>query len=104
VTIDVYIPNAIVLPNVITPNGDGKNDVWKINPKLDLTGSNLVIFDRWGEKVYEAENYASNWGGTYRNTGKLLPDGTYYYVFKVPSENNHVYTGAISIISGSSNK
>lgn len=99
VTIYVYVPDEIILPNVITPNGDGKNDVWKINPTVDLTGSNLVIFDRWGETVFETENYANNWGGTYKNTGKVLSDGTYYYVFKVPSEDNHVYTGAINIIN-----
>jgi gliding motility-associated-like protein len=99
VTVNVYIPDAIVLPNVITPDGDGLNDVWKINPKLDLTGSHLVIFNRWGETVYETDNYGNNWGGTYKGTGRALPDGTYYYVLKVPLENNHTYTGAINILN-----
>lgn len=99
VTINVYIPDAIELPNVITPDGDGKNDMWMLNPKLNLANSNLVIFNRWGEEVYEAQNYANNWDGTYKSTGRKLPDGTYYYVLKVPFENNHVYRGAINILN-----
>lgn len=100
VQIGVFIPDAIPLPNIITPDGDGLNDTWKINPKIDLTGSSLVVFDRWGSNVWEKENYANDWDGTYKATGKKLPDGTYYYVFKVPSQNNHVYRGAVSILNG----
>ena len=100
VNIYVYVPDNILLPNLITPNGDGFNDVWKLNAKLDLDGSHLVIFDRWGMIVYETDNYANNWGGTYKSTGKVLPDDTYYYVLKVPARN-HVYEGPINIISGS---
>jgi gliding motility-associated-like protein len=100
VTVNVYLPDAIVLPNVITPDGDGKNDLWKLNPKLNLDGSHLIIFNRWGETVYDVENYANNWGGTYKSTGRALPDGTYYYVLKVPLENNHTYRGAINILNG----
>ena len=50
VTVTVEIPNAVVLPNVITPDGDGKNDVWKIDPNIDLSGSHLIIFNRWGDR------------------------------------------------------
>ena len=101
VSVYVYVPDNVQLPNVITPNGDGLNDTWKLNPKIDLDGSHLVIFDRWGQVVYEVDNYANNWGGTYKSTGQLLPDGTYYYVLKVPVQHNHVYEGPINIISGS---
>jgi len=104
VTVYVTVPNAIVLPNVITPDGNGKNDTWKINTRVDLTGSRLVIFNRWGETVYEAESYNNDWGGTYKNTGEKLPDGTYYYELQVPSENNHMYKGAINILNGGGGK
>jgi gliding motility-associated-like protein len=96
----VFVPDNVLLPNVITPNGDGFNDIWKLNPKIDLDGSHLVIFDRWGRVVYEVDNYANNWGGTYKSTGQVLPDDTYYYVLKVPAQHNHVYEGAINLISG----
>jgi gliding motility-associated-like protein len=99
ITVFVYVPDEIELPNTITPDGDGKNDMWKLNPKLNLDGSHLVIFNRWGETVYETSNYANNWDGTYKGTGRRLPDGTYYYVLKVPSEHDHVYRGAINILN-----
>jgi gliding motility-associated-like protein len=100
VIINVNVPDNVLLPNIITPNGDGKNDVWKLNPKINLDGSHLVIFNRWGETVYEADNYTNDWGGTYKSSSKKLPDGTYYYILKVPAQNNHVYKGAINLISG----
>ena len=98
-TVNVIIPDNIVLPNIITPNGDGYNDNWVLNSKINLAGSHLIIFDRWGEKVYEATNYANNWGGTYMNTDNKLPDGTYYFVLTVPAQSNHTYEGPINILS-----
>ncbi len=100
ITINVYVPDNVLLPNIITPDGDGKNDIWRLNYKINLDGSNLVIFNRWGETVYEANNYTNDWDGTYKATGKKLPDDTYYYVLKVPAQNNHVYKGAINILNG----
>jgi len=99
VTINVFVLENILLPNILTPNGDSKNDLWILNPKIQLEGSNLVIFNRWGEIVFEADSYTNNWDGTYKATGKKLPDGTYYYVLKVPLQNNHVYRGAINILN-----
>jgi gliding motility-associated-like protein len=101
VTVNVMIPDDIQLPNVITPNGDGKNDVWALNPKIDLAGSHLVIFDRWGEIVYETYNYNNDWGGTYKSTGHKVPDGTYYYVLTVPAQDNQTYKGPINVLSSS---
>ncbi|HLP52499.1 MAG TPA: gliding motility-associated C-terminal domain-containing protein [Chitinophagales bacterium] len=99
VTINVFVPDNILLPNIITANGDGKNDIWRLNPKINLDGSELIIFNRWGEMVYESENYTNDWDGTFRATGKKLPDDTYYYVLKVPAQNNHIYKGAINILN-----
>jgi gliding motility-associated-like protein len=86
---------------VITPNGDGKNDVWQLDPKIDLAGSHLIIFNRWGEVVYETYNYNNDWGGTYKSTGHKVPDGTYYYVLTVPNPDNHTYKGPINVLDSS---
>ncbi len=99
VTVHVYVPDAIVLPNIITPDGNGKNDTWKINTRVDLTGSRLIIFNRWGETVFYEQNYHNEWGGTYMQTGEKLPDGTYYYELTVPTQDNHLYKGAIDILN-----
>jgi len=99
ITVNVFVPDNVLLPNIITADGDGKNDLWILNYKINLDGSNLIIFNRWGETVYEAESYANNWDGTYKATGNKLPDDTYYYVLKVPMQNNHIYRGAINILN-----
>jgi len=62
--------------NVITPNGDDKNDTFVI-PDLDFyPGSKLSIYNRWGNEVYHSDNYKNDWDG------KGLADGTYYYLFE----------------------
>lgn len=70
--IHVHAGCDIVVPNVITPNGDGHNDAWVING-LAKSGSSVAVYNRWGNMVYEATSYANNWKGT------GLPDGTYFY-------------------------
>ncbi|TXB64312.1 T9SS type B sorting domain-containing protein [Vicingus serpentipes] len=60
--------------NVITPNGDGFND-FLVFPNLNYyPESSLVIFNRWGNKIYETDNYKNDWDGSDQS------DGTYFYV------------------------
>ena len=68
----VLVPDLQV-PNVITPNGDGQNDVFKVST-VSITTSKIEIFNRWGRKVYEQASYANNWGGDNQ------PAGVYYYL------------------------
>ena len=66
------------VPQVITPNSDGANDTWQI-PDIDyFTDSKLVIFNRWGNIVFEQSNYLNDWEGT-NSSNEALPDGTYFY-------------------------
>ena len=63
---------TLFIPNLITPNGDGKNDRWeltKLHEKIYVE-----IFNRWGEKVYVQDNYVDQWDGA------NLSDGIYYYL------------------------
>jgi gliding motility-associated-like protein len=70
------IIDEITIPNVITPNGDGYNDVFHIENIEKLEASTLLIYNRWGKKVYEANNYRNDWDGD------NLADGVYFYVLK----------------------
>jgi gliding motility-associated-like protein len=69
--------------NVITPNGDGVNDVLTI---LNFDGTSptnksaIVIYNQWGDVVHRAEPYRNDWSGTFNDNP--LPDGTYYFIFK----------------------
>jgi gliding motility-associated-like protein len=65
---------TLSLTNVVTPNGDGFND-FLVFPNLNYyPESTLVIFNRWGKKIYEASNYKNDWDGSDQS------DGTYFYV------------------------
>ncbi len=85
----------IKVPNVITPNGDGKNDVLKIEGIELYKESSLSIFNRWGNEVYRSPgNYLNNW------SGDGLSEGTYYYVLKLVSKQNaqSALTGWITLL------
>jgi gliding motility-associated-like protein len=86
-----------VFPTVITPNLDGKNDLFVID-FLELVYPNcrVIIFNRWGSVVYESVGYADPWDGTYN--GEPLPMGTYFYKIELNDEASKVYNGPISII------
>jgi gliding motility-associated-like protein len=72
------------IPNIITPDGDGKNDFFFIQygDKLETPadygyGSSLLIYNRWGRVVYESENYQNDWNGS------GLSNGIYYYEIRI---------------------
>ncbi len=79
ITINVADDYAALHPaNILTPNGDGKNDTWVIK-NIDLYPNNTVsVFDKGGRKLMEVKGYNNDWDGSYR--GSPLAEGTYYYV------------------------
>lgn len=86
-----------VFPNMITPNGDGQNDVWVLNNIGAIHPEVVVrVFNRWGNLVFESEGYTENWDGTHN--GEPLPMGTYYYVIELNDAASTVYKGHVSII------
>lgn len=87
-------------PNAFTPDGDEYNQTWKIYVDgIDVYNFNLLIFDRWGEIVWETNDPSAEWDGTYN--GKILAEGSYVWVAKVKdmySDNKKTFNGAVSII------
>ena len=63
-----------------SPNGDGINDTFTIQNVAAYPNNELLIYNRWGNEVYRATDYANDWAG--RCAGQALPDGTYFYVFR----------------------
>lgn len=70
----VTIENLDNIPNVITPNNDGKNDVFNTG----LSDTQIVIYNRWGRRIFDASPYQNNWGNGIGN-------GVYYYLLTTPS-------------------
>jgi gliding motility-associated-like protein len=84
--------------NVITPNGDGRNDFLNIPELIGSDKCELVVMDRWGYQVYRSEDYQNNWNGQ-TTGGAELPDGTYYFILRTPAKIK--YKGPVTIIRNS---
>jgi gliding motility-associated-like protein len=82
----------LFVPSVITPDGDGKNDYFKIIENIGQV--ELIIFNRWGNEEYTNGNYLNDWDGR-NNKGAELPNDTYFYVLIF--ENGKIKKGSVLI-------
>ncbi|PSR01421.1 MAG: hypothetical protein BRD50_08885, partial [Bacteroidetes bacterium SW_11_45_7] len=96
VTITVEEDFSLDIYNIFTPNGDGKNDRWRIGKVLNYDNIEVRIFNRWGNEVYSSSNYQNDWRGQ-DNSGNELNDGTYYYVIRFRGADK-VYKGSVTIL------
>jgi gliding motility-associated-like protein len=85
----VYVTEGIYVPNVFTPNGDGQNDVFHITAS-GLKEYSIEIFNRWGQKVFEADSPNIDWTGR-SISGVEESDGSYYYIIKAAGYDNKQY-------------
>ena len=99
VTIVVSKEDPIEIYNGISTNGDGKNDGFRIEGIENYRKNILKIFNRWGVLVYQKEGYTNSDPFTgYSNgrstieSGKKLPQGTYYYILEYENSNNQTQT------------
>lgn len=84
------------ISNLVTPDGNGENETWKIENIEKYPDNHVVIYDRWGQDIWEKDNYDNTWNGVNRN-GDALPDGTYYYL--IYFDNSEVkYNGPITLL------
>jgi gliding motility-associated-like protein len=72
-------PPFVWFPNVFTPNGDSKNDTFRVVAD-PLTSFSLKVFNRWGKLLFETNNTGNGWDGKY--LGNEVPPGTYFYTVK----------------------
>ena len=96
-----YIINnneALLIPNAITPNGDGIHDYFSIGGLVNYPDNELVIFNRWGNEIYSSKPYKNDWNGTGKDGVTILPNGTYYYVLKLNDSENKSFSGYIELV------
>ncbi len=96
---DGFVPET---PNTITPNGDGLNDFFVFDDLITSTpdqfpDNELIIFNRWGDIVYQAKPYHNDWDGV-GESGQELPQGTYYYILRLNIAEGVIYRGDITIV------
>ena len=96
---------SYTLPNVITPNGDGFNDLFE--PKVKglslITGAKTVIFNRWGNILFDTDDPLIQWDGKSKQTKMDCPSGTYFYVTDIiymgeTGEEKLHFQGSITLI------
>ncbi|MBI3136859.1 MAG: gliding motility-associated C-terminal domain-containing protein [Bacteroidetes bacterium] len=89
-----------LIPNAISPNGDGNNDVWKLNfIELLSTEAEVIVMNRWGQTLYNSIGYTQPFDGTYH--GEALPEGTYFYIIKISEDE--IYEGSLLILTAKNN-
>jgi len=84
------------IPDIITPNGDGFNDLFVIQHFLGIQGlsnNELLIMDRWGNPVFDEKPYLNDWGA------KGLSNGTYFYVLRINNGlRSQTFKGHITVL------
>ncbi len=96
VTFRVQGPLECDIFDIITPNDDGTNDAFEILCVDRYPENELLIYNRWGDCVFQKKPYASDWKGTYKGTP--LPASTYFYVFKPDPNKDTVRKGYLTIV------
>ena len=86
----VYNQCQLIIPNVVTNNQDGVNEVFIIKNLQDYKTIHFTVFNRWGEVIYESQDYKNDWTVRYKNGTPLL-DGVYFYTVEVVNDKKYIY-------------
>ena len=83
---------ALTVPNMFSPNGDGQNDTWEVSG-LEERAASVTVFDRTGQAVFQSQGYDIPWDGSHN--GRLVPVGAYYYSIIVDGQQ---YRGSVTVL------
>jgi gliding motility-associated-like protein len=95
-SVTVTVTPRVRIPSAISPNGDGMDDTWEIDNIGAYPASHVLVFNRWGSKIFETNGYSrsNEWNGTI--SGQPAPIGTYYYVITLG--NGKSYSGPLTVV------
>ena len=92
----------IYAPTAFTPDGDGMNDEFKLISPTDLFSFKLIIFNRWGQQVFESNDLYHGWDGTYKGAepqvGTFVWKATYQLRREGIGSEANVQTGSVSLV------
>ena len=94
---EIEIPVVLdsCLFNAFSPNGDNINDTWVVNPSFLYENSEVIIYNRWGAKVYQSLGYKQAWDGR-NSSGNLVKEGVYFYSVILKNGHDNI-KGSISV-------
>ncbi|MDD5571231.1 MAG: gliding motility-associated C-terminal domain-containing protein [Bacteroidales bacterium] len=92
--VEVIYPSSIEVFNITTPNHDGFNETYKVKYTGTFTKFSMIIFNRWGMKLYETNDIDAGWDPRNR------PDGVYYYIIKAEATDgkNYEFNGYLHVM------
>ena len=92
-------PVLLYIPNAFTPNNDGINDVFRVIGS-SIERFEILIFNRWGEKVYESTDINQVWDGSHEGGNYYVPNDIYQYVVKVKGFDTDAFerSGTVSVM------
>ncbi len=88
------------IPNAFTPNSDGTNEVFK-GTGIGIKNYTMMIFDRWGELIFQSDDLEKGWDGTFKGKGgEKVQEGVYVWKVQLRDETNkeHDFDGTVSVI------
>jgi gliding motility-associated-like protein len=94
--VKITIDPLLNVPDIITPNGDGKNDAFVIEGINNYPNHDFYIYNRWGNEVFSTDNYQNDWAGVRDNEN--LPDGTYFYILIDKETGETLINGYITLL------
>ena len=96
ITVHRTDPASVYATNILSPNGDGKNDYWVVKDILSYPNNTVTVYDRAGRIVFSKHTYTNDWDGTFK--GAPLAEGTYYYLINLGIDEGTVLKGFITIV------
>lgn len=96
VTLEVELNVNYAIPNLITPNGDGFNDVWDLSFIPGIEKAEIFVLNRYGWEVFKTKEYKNDWNGKFN--GEILPDGAYVYIIDFKNPDRQIIRGVLNIM------
>jgi gliding motility-associated-like protein len=87
-----------LIPNIVSPNNDGKNDFWRLDfINVFYPNADIEIYSRCGERIFKSTGYSNAWDGSYK--GDPLPVGVYFYTIKLnDNKDENIYKGTLTLL------
>jgi gliding motility-associated-like protein len=95
-TVHVYVFNDIFIPSAFSPDGNSKNDTWRIPALSAFPNFELFVYNRAGKIVYQCRNVFAAWDGYYKGTP--LDPGNYVYLIRLNDTRKRLLKGNLMII------